>query len=62
MAKKRINIAVGIVCPDCGSVDLRGAGREWRNNPNGDNPKRIQVQRLRCNKCGRPFTDGEIKT
>ena len=60
MAKRRIIIPEGVICPDCGSTDLIGRGTDWRANPHGDNPPRILLQQLRCKGCGKIFTDGEV--
>ena len=62
--KRTVVIPEGVKCPDCGSVELRGSGRnEWRNNPaykqGGKQPKRVQCQRFKCCDCGRIFIDKE---
>lgn len=61
MARRRIIIPEGTVCPDCGLSNLTGRGIDWKANPYGDNPPRIKVQMLRCKDCGKIFADGEIK-
>lgn len=60
MAKRRIRIPEGTKCPACGSDDLIGHGTYWRINRNGDNPSKVKVQHLMCNKCGKFFADGEV--
>lgn len=62
MARRRIVIPEGTVCPDCSSFNLTGRGTDWKSNPNGDNPPRIKVQMLRCKDCGKIFANGEIKS
>ena len=59
MAKRRIIIPEGVKCNECGSTDLRGAGREWKSNPN-KSASHIVVQKFRCKNCGKIFLDGEV--
>jgi transposase-like protein len=40
-------------CPECKSTQLVKSGKAWRN--------RIKVQRYRCLKCGRVFTEPKSK-
>jgi DNA-directed RNA polymerase subunit RPC12/RpoP len=58
MPRKRIIIIPkGLRCKQCGSGDLRGAGKEWKVNPDGDNPPKIKIQKYKCAKCGYIFLD-----
>ena len=62
--KRRVVIPSSIKCKECGGTDLIGAGRnEWRRNPKwkpgSKLPKRVQLQRFKCNECGTTFTDME---
>ena len=58
MTRNKVDIPEDVVCTDCGSNELRGAGEDFRKNPNGTNPKRYPVQRYKCKKCGLIFIDG----
>lgn len=60
MVKRVIIIPKGLKCPECGSVDLTGRGKDWRLNPDGNNPPRVRIQLFRCKFCGKIFADGEI--
>ena len=59
--KRRIEIPEGLQCNECGSVDLIGAGTDWKKNPNGDTPTRIVAQKFLCKTCGKRMVDGEVK-
>jgi hypothetical protein len=58
--KRTIIIAPETKCPDCGEhKDLRGAGHGWRDNPDGDEPKRMRFQRFLCNVCGKSWLSNQ---
>lgn len=55
--KRTVVIPEGLRCPECSSVDLRGAGKDWKGNKHGDNPPRVKVQRYLCKACGFLFRE-----